>query len=70
MWFLLDRLKLKKGVSRGYQGSVDPSIFIGPRVSMTMGTKICDWMISAYLALFRVAAVSAVPQSVTDVVGV
>ena len=46
------------------------SILIGPSVSMAMGTKRCDWMSSAYLALFRVAAASAASQGVTDVVGV
>ena len=37
---------------------------------MAMGTKMCDQMISVYLTLFCVAAASAAPQGVIDVVGV
>ena len=45
-------------------------MLIGPRVSIAMGTKTCDWIMSTYFALFCNAAASAALQGVTDVVGV
>ena len=47
-----------------------PSVLIGPGVSIAVGTKMCDRMMSAYFALFRSAAASADPHRVVNVVGV
>ena len=48
MWFFLGSPETEERYSPSLSRKRLPSILIGPRVSMAMGTKRRDWMISAY----------------------